>query len=109
VEHKIIDSSLRSVLSITIPVLLSMMSTYLMLLIDRAMLAVLSRHSSLSHHYEGVHTRSNPLSSPSFRHCDRSEAIHCPAHRIPGLLRRFAPRMYVTFLVIDKILKVNSL
>jgi MATE family multidrug resistance protein len=44
-DHKIIDCSLKSILNVTIPIMLSMGSIFLMLLIDRAMLAAYSMDS----------------------------------------------------------------
>ncbi|MDR0678091.1 MAG: hypothetical protein LBF44_00975, partial [Holosporaceae bacterium] len=41
-DYKIIDCSLRSILNITIPIMISMASAFLMLLIDRTMLAAYS-------------------------------------------------------------------
>ncbi|MDR3179834.1 MAG: MATE family efflux transporter [Holosporaceae bacterium] len=38
-NHKVIDCSLKSILQVTIPLMISMMSVFLMLLIDRVMLA----------------------------------------------------------------------
>jgi MATE family multidrug resistance protein len=44
-DHKTIDCSLKSILSVTLPIMISMASTFLMLLIDRAMLAAYSMDS----------------------------------------------------------------
>ncbi|MDR1333749.1 MAG: polysaccharide biosynthesis C-terminal domain-containing protein, partial [Holosporaceae bacterium] len=42
VDHKTIDCSLKSILGVTLPIMISMASTFLMLLIDRVMLAAYS-------------------------------------------------------------------
>jgi MATE family multidrug resistance protein len=44
-DHRIIDCSLKSILSVTLPIMISMASIFLMLLIDRAMLATYSMDS----------------------------------------------------------------
>ncbi|MDR3155964.1 MAG: hypothetical protein LBT90_02585, partial [Holosporaceae bacterium] len=44
-EHKTVDCSFSSILNVTVPIMISMASTFMMFLIDRAMLAAYSMDS----------------------------------------------------------------